>query len=140
MKKLASLTICICASAVFAMFTLNTIADHHGTKTEQTSNFEKNWHYWRGPHSTGMAVNANPPTTWSETENIRWKVRIPGLGHATPIIWEDMIFIQTAIEGEMPETESAEGENTSEESQSERRRNRRKRNRTIPHISSISLR
>ncbi|MDE0315319.1 MAG: PQQ-binding-like beta-propeller repeat protein [Candidatus Poribacteria bacterium] len=131
MKKLASLTICICASAVFAIFTLNTIADHHGTKTEQTSNFEKNWHYWRGPHSTGMAVTANPPTTWSETENIRWKVPIPGLGHATPIIWEDLIFIQTAIKGEMPETESAEDENTSEESQSERRRNRRNRNRNI---------
>lgn len=97
MKKFAFLTICICALAVFTTFPSKTTADHHGTKTEQTSNFEKNWHHWRGPITTGAAVNANPPTTWSETENIRWKVPIPGTGHATPIVWEDKIFIQTAI-------------------------------------------
>jgi len=103
MKKTTFLTICVCALAVFATVTLKTAADHHGTKTEQTTNLEKNWHHWRGPHVTGAAVNANPPTTWSETENIRWKVRIPGMGHATPIIWEDKIYIQTAIKGEKPE-------------------------------------
>ena len=64
----------------------------------QPVGFEKNWHHWRGPYATGAAVDANPPTTWSETENIRWKVAIPGIGHAAPIIWEDKIFIQTAVE------------------------------------------
>lgn len=133
MKKLASLTICLCGLAVFATFILKTAADNHATKTEQTPNFEKNWHYWRGPHSTGMATNANPPTTWSETENIRWKVPIPGLGHATPIIWEDMILIQTAIQGEMPKTENTEADNPSEEDQEESRQNRRRnRNRNLP--------
>ena len=67
--------------------------------------FEKNWHHWRGPHATGAAVEADPPTTWSETENIRWKVAIPGTGHAAPIIWEDKIFIQTAIKIEAPKAE-----------------------------------
>jgi outer membrane protein assembly factor BamB len=103
MKKFAFLTTCIYALAMFIAFTLKTTADNHATKAEQTTNFEKNWHYWRGPHATGVAVNANPPTTWSETENIRWKVRIPGMGHATPIVWEDKIYIQTAIKGEKPE-------------------------------------
>ena len=132
MKKLAILTICICALAVFATFTFKTTADHHAAKTEQTPNFEKNWHHWRGPNVTGAAVNANPPTTWSETENIRWKVRIPGMGHATPIVWEDKIFIQTAIEGEMPETqtENTEAENPPEDSR--RRRRGRRGNRTYP--------
>ena len=72
----------------------------------QPVGFEKNWHHWRGPHATGAAVDANPPTTWSETENIRWKVAIPGGGHAAPIIWEDKIFIQTAIEVKPGENES----------------------------------
>ena len=37
-----------------------------------------------------MDVNqANPPTTWSESENIKWKVNLPGSGNATPIIWGD---------------------------------------------------
>ena len=71
----------------------------------QPVGFEKNWHHWRGPYATGVAVDANPPTTWSETENIRWKVAIPGTGHASPIIWEDKIFIQTAVETKAEKSE-----------------------------------
>ena len=76
----------------------------------QPIGFEKNWHHWRGPHATGAAVEANPPTTWSETENIRWKAAIPGTGHAAPIIWEDKIFIQTAIKGEASKAEAEESD------------------------------
>ncbi len=132
MKRFAILLICICAVLLFAGYISYTIADHHGAATEKTPNFEKNWHYWRGPHSTGIALNANPPIKWSETENVRWKVSIPGLGHATPIIWEDMIFIQTAIQGEMAKTDNTEVDNPPEESESEGRRGRRRnRNKTF---------
>jgi outer membrane protein assembly factor BamB len=58
---------------------------------------DQNWPQWRGPLQTGVAPAANPPTTWSETENIKWKVKIPGEGSATPIIWENKVFIETAI-------------------------------------------
>lgn len=57
-----------------------------------------NWPAWRGPLATGEAPKADPPTEWSETKNIRWKADIPGRGHATPIIWGDRIYIQTAVE------------------------------------------
>ena len=56
-----------------------------------------NWPQWRGPAVNGVAPQGNPPTTWSETENVKWKVRIPGSGTSTPIIWGNQIFIQTAI-------------------------------------------
>ena len=56
-----------------------------------------NWPQWRGPLSTGEAPHANPPLKWSETNNIRWKVAIPGLGHATPVIWGDRIFVLSAV-------------------------------------------
>jgi outer membrane protein assembly factor BamB len=70
-----------------------------------------NWPQWRGPLQTGVAVAANPPTTWSETNNIKWKVKLPGSGQATPIIWEDKVFIQTAIPtGKKVEAKPAEGE------------------------------
>ena len=66
----------------------------------------KNWHQWRGPHATGVSPTANPPVEWSETKNVRWKVPIPGEGTATPIVWGDQVFIQTAIntgkKGEAP--------------------------------------
>ena len=132
MKKTTFLTIFVCVLAIFALYTLQTIADQHASKSEQNLNFENNWPHWRGPHATGAAVNANPPTTWSETENIRWKVRIPGMGHATPIVWEDRIFIQTAIKGEMPktQTQNTEAENPPEDSR--RRRRGRRRNEVFP--------
>ena len=46
---------------------------------------------------TGVAPQATPPTTWSESKNIQWKVKLPGSGTATPIIWNNQVFIQTAI-------------------------------------------
>ena len=94
MRRIAVLTICV--------FVLAAVA----TLAAQPDGFEENWHHWRGPYATGTAATkANPPTTWSETENIRWKVAIPGSGHAAPIIWEDKVFIQTAIKSEAPEME-----------------------------------
>jgi outer membrane protein assembly factor BamB len=55
------------------------------------------WPAWRGPLGTGEAPGTNPPTTWSETQNVRWKVKLPGRGSSTPIIWGDRIFLQTAM-------------------------------------------
>jgi outer membrane protein assembly factor BamB len=57
-----------------------------------------NWPSWRGPEGTGAAPAGNPPTTWSENENVKWKVPIPGTGQSTPIIWEDRIFLLTATD------------------------------------------
>ena len=108
MKRTTILTISLCILAIFALYTIHTIADQHSTKTEQITDYENNWHHWRGPHTNGTAINANPPLTWSESENIRWKVAIPGLGHATPIVWKDKIYIQTAILGERPKVEEDE--------------------------------
>jgi outer membrane protein assembly factor BamB len=58
---------------------------------------EQNWPQWRGPLGTGAAPLASPPTTWSETNNIRWKVKVPGNGKGTPIVWNERIFLETAI-------------------------------------------
>src|SRR5258707_9618781 len=56
-----------------------------------------NWPQWRGPLQNGVAPLADPPITWSETNNLKWKVKIPGEGTATPIIWDNLVFVQTAI-------------------------------------------
>jgi len=57
----------------------------------------RNWPQWRGPLAIGVAPEANPPVEWSETKNVRWKVKIPGRGNATPIVWENQVFILTAV-------------------------------------------
>lgn len=56
-----------------------------------------NWIQWRGPQATGAAERGNPPTEFSESKNLKWKTPIPGKGHATPIVWEKNIIIQTAV-------------------------------------------
>jgi len=56
-----------------------------------------NWPQWRGPLQNGVAPSADPPTSWSETENVRWKTKIPGEGSSTPLVWDNLIFVQTAI-------------------------------------------
>jgi len=58
---------------------------------------ERYWPQWRGPHATGVAPLAKPPLEWSETKNVRWKVEIPGRGSSTPVVWADQIFVTTAI-------------------------------------------
>ena len=58
------------------------------------------WPQWRGPEATGLARHADPPGEWSETKNIRWKTKILGKGHASPIVWGDRVYIQTAVETE----------------------------------------
>jgi outer membrane protein assembly factor BamB len=45
----------------------------------------------------GVAPSADPPVTWSESSNIKWKVKIPGDGTATPLVWGNQIFVQAAV-------------------------------------------
>ena len=62
------------------------------------SSADNNWAQWRGPLNSGVSESGDPPVTWSETENIKWKVAIDGNGTSTPIIWEDKVFVLTAVE------------------------------------------
>ncbi|MDG2124093.1 MAG: PQQ-binding-like beta-propeller repeat protein [Verrucomicrobiales bacterium] len=62
-----------------------------------TTALATDWPHWRGPSMNGAAPGAaDPPTTWSETENLRWKIPLPGLGHSTPVIVGDKIFLTAA--------------------------------------------
>lgn len=57
-----------------------------------------NWHQWRGPNGDGVAVDADPPIEWSEQKNVKWKVSVPGQGHASPVVWNDRIILLTAVD------------------------------------------
>lgn len=65
----------------------------------QTANSEtvNQWAQWRGPLGTGEAPAAKPPIRWSETENVRWKTKLPGLGHSSPVVWDQTVVLTTAI-------------------------------------------
>lgn len=54
------------------------------------------WWQWRGPLGTGESQTADPPVTWGEDTHVQWRVPIPGLGHSSPIVVGDQVFITSA--------------------------------------------
>ena len=56
-----------------------------------------NWGHWRGPIGNGSALEGIPPTEWSSTKNVKWKIEIPGRGCSSPVIWGNQVFITTAV-------------------------------------------
>ena len=65
---------------------------------------DTNWPTWRGQDLGGLAAEgADPPVTFSETQNVKWKVPIPGSGLSAPVIWGNRIFLLTSEDtGEVP--------------------------------------
>ena len=57
----------------------------------------RQWAQWRGPLSTGVAPFGDPPTEWNEAKNVKWKSRMPGNGHSSPIVWGDLVFVTAAV-------------------------------------------
>lgn len=55
----------------------------------------ENWPHWRGPAFDGSTSETKLPTTFSKTENVLWSVDLPGASSATPIIWNDQVFISS---------------------------------------------
>jgi hypothetical protein len=60
----------------------------------------KYWAQWRGPSGQGVVEGSGFPDSWSDKENVRWKVEVPGRGNSSPIVWKDRIFLTTAYDGE----------------------------------------
>ena len=59
----------------------------------------KYWARWRGPSGQGVVSGTGYPDSWSATENVKWKVAVPGSGNSSPIVWDDRIFVTTAYDG-----------------------------------------
>ncbi|HKQ79256.1 MAG TPA: PQQ-binding-like beta-propeller repeat protein [Blastocatellia bacterium] len=63
---------------------------------------EIHWPTFRGPNASGVAEGFVTPTKWNAPagENVKWKTPIPGLGHSSPVIWGNQVFITSAISGQ----------------------------------------
>lgn len=57
----------------------------------------ENWPAWRGPRGDGTCLETKVPTQWDVTVHAVWKTAVPGVGHASPIVWGDRIFTVTAL-------------------------------------------
>jgi outer membrane protein assembly factor BamB len=66
-----------------------------------TTDAKTDWPCWRGPHTDGhAAADQSPPTTWSSTDHVVWKAKIPGRGHSSPIVVGNRIFLTSADDKE----------------------------------------
>jgi outer membrane protein assembly factor BamB len=66
-------------------------------RAASAAELEHSWPQWRGPLANGVAPYANPPVHWSETNNIRWKLPLPGKGHSTPILYGHSLFLTVPV-------------------------------------------
>jgi outer membrane protein assembly factor BamB len=57
-----------------------------------------NWPQWRGPELNGVSREKGLPVKWTPTENIAWKLPTPSRSGATPIIWNNHIFLNVALQ------------------------------------------
>jgi hypothetical protein len=58
---------------------------------------DENWPQFRGPASGVAADDPALPDTWSTTQNVAWKMDVPGRGWSSPVVWGDHVFITAAV-------------------------------------------
>ena len=58
----------------------------------------ENWPQWRGPYFNGSTTESNLPSQWSKTDNVAWVAPLPGQSSATPVVWEDCVFVSSPDE------------------------------------------
>ena len=83
------LTLCL----IFSLFLI--------AESAAQRDYKEQWPGFRGPYATGIIDNADTPVEWDagSGKNIKWKTKIPGLGHSCPVIWDDYVFVTTAVSG-----------------------------------------
>lgn len=84
---------------VGVLLEVDSSATSHSKQTTLPSK-EEDWSAWRGPRGDGSSLDRRTPTRWSSSENIAWKVTLPGQGHASPIVSGDRVFLVAGL----PET------------------------------------
>ena len=50
------------------------------------------WPQWRGPEGIGVTAETGLPLTWSDTEHVAWRVKLPGMGVSTPVVAGGRVF------------------------------------------------
>jgi outer membrane protein assembly factor BamB len=58
------------------------------------------WPGWRGPRGDGTSIESNVPVRWDgiKGEGVAWKAALPGVGHSSPIVWRDQVFVTACDE------------------------------------------
>src|SRR5437762_2586887 len=58
----------------------------------------EDWPGWRGPRGDGTSTEKGLPLRWGATENVRWNAPVPGVGHSSPVVSGDRVFLTSCRE------------------------------------------
>jgi len=67
-------------------------AAHQGVADPTPTPSTADWPRWRGPNADGVADGRNLPIRWSQTENVRWSLKLPGWGTSSPVVYRGRVF------------------------------------------------
>ncbi|MBX7168727.1 MAG: PQQ-binding-like beta-propeller repeat protein [Pirellulales bacterium] len=67
----------------------------------------ENWPGFRGPSGDGQIAAGRLPVEWGSEQNLAWKVAVPGVAWSQPVVWNDRIFLTTAVADDQPRPDSA---------------------------------
>lgn len=73
-------------------------AEAKGAEVPKTPPISTDWPRWRGPNADGVADDRNLPLRWSQTENVRWSVKLPGWGTSSPVVFGNKLFVTSQVE------------------------------------------
>jgi len=60
------------------------------------------WPGWRGPNASGIAPGGCRAVRFSPAAGVRWKVEVPGRGNSSPVVWDDRVFLTSALPDQDP--------------------------------------
>ncbi len=76
-------------AAALALVTLTTVQARRAPNVA--------WPQFRGPSGAGILDSARLPTAWSATSNVAWSVEVKGRGWSSPVAWDNLVFVTSAI-------------------------------------------
>jgi len=76
---------------LFLLLTTMSKGDHN------LENTNINWTRFRGPNGMGIGFAHSLPVSWTE-KDYNWKIKLPGKGHSSPVVWENKVFVTSADE------------------------------------------
>lgn len=84
---------------VMASLCLAVAPVHAAEKAAKAAKGAMNWPSFRGAAAAGVAEGVNLPESFNgeSGENIKWKTRIPGLGHSSPVVWGERVYVTSAV-------------------------------------------
>jgi outer membrane protein assembly factor BamB len=67
---------------------------------QQQDEHDQQWGHWRGPLGNGASPTAIPPIRFDPATNCQWRQPIPGRGSSSPVVWDNKVFVTTAVQQE----------------------------------------